>query len=48
MSSLLRNVVDHESEKQAKKGCPGSLGEHNPGGEFRSAAVFLFGFVITH
>jgi hypothetical protein len=40
--------ADHEPEKQAKKGRPGSLGEHNPGGEFQGAAIFLFGLVITH
>src|SRR5580700_8504757 len=48
VSSLWRNIADHEPEKQAEKWRPGSLGEHNPGGEFSVRRIFLFGFVITH
>jgi hypothetical protein len=39
--SLAEYGADHEPEKQAKKWRPGSLGEHNPGGEF-SVRRFFF------
>ena len=38
--SLAEYGADHEPEKQAKKGRPGSLVEHNRRGEFQRAAVF--------